>query len=1327
MKKSNLFLFILLSVLVIFIFGCQQHLLPSPKVESPTNDSQSKNDTTLIWAAPENLVATHGLKGKIELSWKGVKSAVRYYIYQAPTPYDKFIQVAETTSNTQNYVLEEKSGTSKYYKITAVKKDGQESPFSIVAHGTTLANPVITYIGQDEQNSDSASSVHWYMNNCNASTYQQNVRYTINCFDPAGNNVAEKIHDGNSDYPSVKFDNLTPNTNYTYQVTAYIVSHQNDTEISDKVDSATARRLRPNPPENLSATKGTATSQIELSFDLPAMVDVALGNGIYEPKPIYFKIYRRIASEQAKEEDWQIINDKFSYQEFSTQYTPSNPETPYEPGQTVTYTDIADKSEIKRGIMYEYKVQSYADETPREISSELSWATTQGFLMAVPKFEVNNIVYTDNELLSEDRQYIKIQANHTLLWDNLGTESNYEFIVLQEKSLLEGDGGDGSIVDTQQKIYSTIEDINNEQLIFDLSENPQNIRGYFKYSLYIVPKGQTDINNAVTSTTAIGQLLVTNDVDTPKVKFFSVSNNYKDKIVVEWDYNSAYRYQLVYIEDGSTEEIPLSQEQMSTILTNKVDGDTITFEHISDSGVKRSYKIYPTSSQTETNLPVVQGSTLAIPKVTNTELFHEKIAVNWEQMDADTFDISAKYQDELVSSINKIDDIKINTQEVLNPEQIFTYTFENPSGFDDVSVSGLPIDITLKANKLVTKNVLKLVDAEAESIDDMYNSTIENIKNNDSDVIETTQTTITTRTVGPALVNAKTQASQFKDKIVLSWNKIEGATAYIIIRTQYSYNIDYQEEFKNIQKYLVTDNNGDISIMNPGSPDDTVIPANVNVNLNNNVFTLTDNDIDNPDKTNGWQISQSQISWGAPYEYTVIPLVSENDMPDYDENNSRPTQFVLSSVTYNNLPYIRGSTIGYGWNVTASKGWQTAKLVTENSATNDSVYITWKNPYVSQTLSPVYDIYRREEGSSSWESIATKVSAMNYEDKTALAGIVYEYQVGLSTLTGITNPSIDTEYVEYSDKNKDSKYTEEKLACGFILPQPKMKSASRDARAGNTELITWYSANVGNVNNRMIDGYAIEVYNNNIDAAWHVIKTFEIADLDKELYEFAREVDNTSGYLKVLRDYKHYFRVRAFTKQDDKITYSPAPAYTWSDGSENDYVKWGARQITAQEFCKMANLVITYGLRLVNGDNWNTACENLFERDETASSPGSGSIHASSNFGVTKWDIDYNNFTQALSSKTGKTFTFLTVSGTLNPKTGASNQYPKSYDSGTIVISSNAPNNLYDGSITYSGLTESAGSMSVVYNGTTSSFGYSGNSPLPFKGGDYHHEDDSWY
>ena len=814
--------------------------------------------------------------------------------------------------------------------------------------------------------------------------------------------------------------------------------------------------------------------------------------------------------------------------------------------------------------------------------------------MAVPKFEITNIVYTDNELTGTDRKYVKIQANHILAWDNFGKEIDYDFILVQEKSFLESDGGNGTIVDVQQLNYSTMQELNETELVFDLSSTPENVRGYYKYTLYIVSKGETDINNAVTSTAAIGQLLVTNDVDTPKVKFFSVSNNYKDKIIVEWDYNPVYRYQLVYVEDGTSEEIPLTQEEMDILLQDKVEGDTITFVHPTASGVKRGYKIYPTSSQTETNLPVIEGQTLATPLITNEELFHEKIELSWNEIQADTFNISAKYQDSTINNENKIEDVIINVEEVKsNSENPFEYTFTNPTGFDNIHAAGLPIDITLKANKQVTKNILKLVNAEAESINEMYHQSVENIKNEDTNVIETTQNSITTRLVGPALVNSKSFLSGYTDKLELTWNKIQGATAYAIIRTQYTYTSNKSELYQNTQKYLIKESNDAILIESPGSVDDNgVIPANVKVTLKDGVFTLFDHDINNPDNTNSWQISQSQISWGTPYEYVVIPLVSDSDMPEYDTNNSRPTQFVLptSNVTYNNLPYARGSTLGYGWNVSASKGWQTTTLKSENSAVNNSIYITWENPCISSGITPTYYIYRRIENEDFGEKpIATEVQTKYFEDTTAEEGIVYEYQVGLGAITGETNPSNDSEYILHSDKNKDSKYTTEKLASGFKLPQPKIKNVSRDARPGNTELITWRPVKVGGKNNRMIDGYAIDVYNNNIDASWHEIAKFEIgSDLDTSLYEFAKEVDNTSGLLKVLRDYKHYFRVRAFTKQDGKITYSPAPKSIdednnetesiWKDGLETDYVKWGCRQITDEELCNNVALIIADAL-----------------------------------------------------------------------------------------------------------------------------------------------------
>lgn len=576
----------------------------------------------------------------------------------------------------------------------------------------------------------------------------------------------------------------------------------------------------------------------------------------------------------------------------------------------------------------------------------------------------------------------------------------------------------------------------------------------------------------------------------------------------------------------------------------------------------------------------------------------------------------------------------------------------------------------------------------------MYHQSVENIKNEDTNVIETTENSITTRLVGPALVNAQGIESNCTNNLSLTWNKIEGATAYAIIRTQYIYNKNHNEEYKTTQKYIVTDIDGKISIASLGILDEEgIIPKNVNISLTDNKFTLIDNDINNADKTNAWQISQSQIGWGCPYEYVVIPLVSSDEEPEFEANDSRPTSFFLPSVsvTYENLPYTRSSTIGYAWNVTASKGWQTQELSNTNSATNNSIYITWKKPV--SNLAPEYYIYRREERKPNedkedrhnWKRKKEIVSEMSYIDTDVTPGVVYEYLVGLQTNVGVTDPCSDTEYIEYSDLNKDTKYTEEKSACGFILPQPQMKSASRDARPGNTELITWFSAKVGDINNRMIDGYAIDVYNNNIGDSWNEIAKFEIgSDLDKAHYEFAKEVDNASGLLKVLRDYKHYFRVRAFTKQDGKYCYSPTPDYTWSDGGENDYVKWGARQITIDEFALVSALSI--------GDSLYNDTYSSYEEYST-------------------WWVD-------------RKFTFKTpgpnyqnISGTLYGFAHAVGEKPRIYGAvcagdwgsasgskakaSTLTLTDNTGLSMYSGTVVIENLNKSSGTYRVTYNGQT--------------------------
>ena len=247
-----------------------------------------------------------------------------------------------------------------------------------------------------------------------------------------------------------------------------------------------------------------------------------------------------------------------------------------------------------------------------------------------------------------------------------------------------------------------------------------------------------------------------------------------------------------------------------------------------------------------------------------------------------------------------------------------------------------------------------------------------------------------------------------------------------------------------------------------------------------------------------------------------------------------------------------------------------------------------------------------------------------------------------------------------------------------------MKSASRDERPGNTELITWFSAKVGDINNRMIDGYAIEVYNNNIGDSWNEIAKFEIgSDLDKAHYEFAKEVDNASGLLKVLRDYKHYFRVRAFTKQDGKYCYSPEPDYTWSDGGENDYVKWGARQITIDEFALISAISISESLY---NDTYSSVKESNIGYDRTFTFKTTGPL--------------YQN-----------------ISGTLYGYCEATGQKPKKYgavcdgiwgalsgpktETSTLTFTDNTGLSIYSGTVVIENLDKSSGTYTVTYNDQT--------------------------
>jgi hypothetical protein len=219
--------------------------------------------------------------------------------------------------------------------------------------------------------------------------------------------------------------------------------------------------------------------------------------------------------------------------------------------------------------------------------------------------------------------------------------------------------------------------------------------------------------------------------------------------------------------------------------------------------------------------------------------------------------------------------------------------------------------------------------------------------------------------------------------------------------------------------------------------------------------------------------------------------------------------------------------------------------------------------------------------------------------------------------------------------------------------------------------------NGGTDTNWGIDGYTVYVMNRNINGDWHVIKDNVAATAGASTTQVVRVTTGmgsvtingttagnmTLDMLRVMRDYKHYFQVRSYVLNGSAKVYSPLPAYTYTNSAngtgsaETDYVKWGARQITPEEFVKIATMALQLGLSQINGTDdsalgtsgWSTG--NLSRKNGNGANTGrggSGSISAWSSFGVGQWMFDISNYKPSNDTRANKgdanyKLTFVTV------------------------------------------------------------------------------------
>lgn len=1246
----------LLFVSSVFLMSCKQVLLPQPG-----GFDQSKNSSgsiTTEWTAPTDLKASQGLQGRVELTWKPVLNAVRYFIYRSDTPFGNFVQVGETTDAL--YTQKVTAGTDTYYKITAINLQNQETDYSIAVRGTSLAQPVISDIQGDAQEGDSTVTVYWYMNNVDA--YADAVRYELVCYDATGKEQ-KRIPGESGNKTELTVTGLTPNTTYLYQVEAYNIAEQDKTEASDKIDAQTARRLRPNPPENLTVSQGSYGDKVQVSFTLPAKVDVLVEKNVYEQKPLYFKIYRKLAGE-----DDSLYLPVCAYLGSITSAAGSSGSVfaeQYTPGETVTWED----TNIVRGKQYEYKVQSYADDIERVITSDQSVATGTGWPVAPLSYQMNQAEYVDK--FGEDgnpvsHETAKLSAK--LTFDMQGKDSDYSYdLTVNYQRLNNTNGSLGESTSAQTKSFTSLDDLNAFIYEAALETNP----GSYFFSVN-VKHGTSGWTETVTTTNS---RYVVADLQPLVVQNLTVADGYPDKFILTWDRDPSITYEIKYRKQGTggteftlAEAVPAEPEASSDGTQNytyeftKYDGST------GDTSIKSGDAVYiqiipftdyngDTKKAGNPESPDQLFYTLGTPAVTfdETKATADSITVSWPKIEkATSYEVTYAYDG--VSGTTQIlrDGIATTFAEAYKADtKIIPVTKEDeplvsdditcvipkPIGYDYMAYSGKDVTVTVKAINETRKT-------------------------------ETTKSA-TTRTLGPAATGVNATVATKENGIHVSWKEIPGATGYLIARTRYgATNTDDSRSTDGEFVYFYDAGAQKLTII---GQDEAQIDSTVT--LQDDTFTLADTYTDSTgvamdDPTRKFRIEQDKLGWGYPYRYQVFPVTANSTSFDRSGNlnlctvttrttlidNTGKVTYQDGEIAYQDADrnYATGSAIGYGLDVKATKA-ESANTVT----------VTWTKPYLTGTnLKPT--IYRSKLNSADWNDCSSlydgelNSQSTNVELKASYEGanktVPYKYIVTYSD-SSLPNST-------YQNLLESTKENGESINIGYYFAIENI-SVSKNKEV---EEITIPRYNLQE-RKQGPDGYRLYLTNVDHNEGKEVL----IGEFDKKLSEFTPDAslngsiassytpdlishkptlkltpifdsatERHSGILNIDKGYKHSYRLEAYRSTENSET----PVTT-------NVTDWGTRKLTYSEFLYLACKAINEGI--LASTSWQTHYNKWWTYTSADSnSIYSGKVLSRSSLGVGFWGFVFDNF---ITTK----ITYLTIDGRIGAETASAGHWPRYY------------------------------------------------------------------
>ena len=357
-----------LTVLVLFtLSSCNWDVWQNSVIDYGSGYGNISTSLNFTGEAPKYASATKAsYKDKVVITWNGVTGADYYEIYRSEdqgSQWNKLTTSAvATTTYTDTHV---EAGKTYLYKVRARNFSNLSllGEFSNTTYGNTLTAPISFSASQGESSKEIRLKWSKVENVAGYKIYWSTLGYggTWSVLIPDGMQVDDYTYSSNTTEASFVPDKQNKGS-YIY---FYIVSISNSNVISDQsvqrigytfVDGA------PTAPKGFTASRGSSTSEITLSWD--AMYPQGNSSQSYD-----WDIYR-----SAEGEAEVLI--------YSTIKLGSTPLTAVD--GKMTYTDT---KSLKEGVAYTYKVIAIGDVTQEDgttVQATGKPSTAEGFLLSPP-------------------------------------------------------------------------------------------------------------------------------------------------------------------------------------------------------------------------------------------------------------------------------------------------------------------------------------------------------------------------------------------------------------------------------------------------------------------------------------------------------------------------------------------------------------------------------------------------------------------------------------------------------------------------------------------------------------------------------------------------------------------------------------------------------------------------------------------------------------------------------------------------------------------------------------------------------------------------------